>query len=233
MLYNTIEMSSPSTRRTSRAIPDFPGALPKKPPAPPKYLVTHNNEVISVKGEPPEIRPQGMTAVPIAAQVAEVLPQRDFESPAHRFVKKRVDSKYEFKSSSRLSAMGQSVMGGSFSGSIAPPKLPARPRVPRPFVPPSAYEYLNEPMTHARTANGTIIGGATKRYVPANHVPYLPETLTVNVQHSLSQDLQVSSENPYKDIDDTWCACWDDEAGAVYYYNKLTGEATWLPPSSF
>lgn len=30
--------------------------------------------------------------------------------------------------------------------------------------------------------------------------------------------------------DGNWCECWDDEAGAVYYYNDNTGEATWLRP---
>ena len=27
-----------------------------------------------------------------------------------------------------------------------------------------------------------------------------------------------------------WAQCWDDEAGAVYYFNNATGEASWLPP---
>ena len=27
-----------------------------------------------------------------------------------------------------------------------------------------------------------------------------------------------------------WSQCWDDEAGAVYYFNNATGEASWLPP---
>jgi hypothetical protein len=40
----------------------------------------------------------------------------------------------------------------------------------------------------------------------------------------------VGPSKPSKDLDDIWSACWDDEAGAVYYYNKNTGEATWLPP---
>lgn len=40
----------------------------------------------------------------------------------------------------------------------------------------------------------------------------------------------VGPSNPIKELDQTWSACWDDEAGAIYYYNKQTGEATWLPP---
>ncbi len=34
-----------------------------------------------------------------------------------------------------------------------------------------------------------------------------------------------------KDLNDTWKACWDAEAGSVYYYNVVTGEASWLPPA--
>lgn len=50
-------------------------------------------------------------------------------------------------------------------------------------------------------------------------MPYLPPA-----------DEPLGPDNPFKDIDDTWTACWDDEARAVYYYNKQSGEATWLPP---
>jgi hypothetical protein len=40
----------------------------------------------------------------------------------------------------------------------------------------------------------------------------------------------VGPENPVLQLNELWSACWDDEAGAVYYYNQETGEATWLPP---
>ena len=39
-------------------------------------------------------------------------------------------------------------------------------------------------------------------------------------------------DNPVKEINDTWTACWDKEAGAIYYYNQITGEATWIPPDN-
>lgn len=42
----------------------------------------------------------------------------------------------------------------------------------------------------------------------------------------------VGPDNPVKELDETWSACWDDEAGAVYYYNKISGQATWLRPSA-
>jgi hypothetical protein len=30
--------------------------------------------------------------------------------------------------------------------------------------------------------------------------------------------------------DASWLSYWDEEAGASYYYNEVTGEATWIPP---
>ena len=60
-------------------------------------------------------------------------------------------------------------------------------------------------------------GSYSKRYMDEAHVPYL------------EPDIPVGPDNPNKEINDTWSACWDDEAGAIYYYNKITGEATWIP----
>ena len=41
-----------------------------------------------------------------------------------------------------------------------------------------------------------------------------------------------TAENPVVAYDNEgiWSACWDDSAEAVYYYNNVTGEATWIPP---
>ena len=47
---------------------------------------------------------------------------------------------------------------------------------------------------------------------------------------SLTQMHQIGPDNPTKELSDTWTACWDNEAGAVYYYNHISGEATWIPP---
>lgn len=40
----------------------------------------------------------------------------------------------------------------------------------------------------------------------------------------------VGPDNPYQQLNETWTKCWDKEAGAVYYYNNDTGEATWIQP---
>jgi hypothetical protein len=69
-----------------------------------------------------------------------------------------------------------------------------------------------------RTASGKILGNAARHYISSSHVPYLPP------------EEPVGPNNPYQQLDDIWTKCWDNEAGAVYYYNNQTGEATWIAP---
>ena len=40
----------------------------------------------------------------------------------------------------------------------------------------------------------------------------------------------VGPDNPVRQLNDTWSAYWDGEAGATYYFNHQTGVATWLLP---
>jgi hypothetical protein len=75
-----------------------------------------------------------------------------------------------------------------------------------------------------------IIALGTTRYVPAENVPYLASTQS-EPEPVVAPDISsVGPENPILPLNDLWSACWDDEAGAVYYYNQETGEATWIPP---
>jgi hypothetical protein len=60
---------------------------------------------------------------------------------------------------------------------------------------------------------------------PTNFSQHLP----LRVPH-LPPDEPLGPDNPEKELSETWTACWDKEAGATYYYNKISGEATWLPP---
>eukprot|EP01038_Epipyxis_sp_PR26KG_P011789 gene11789-15776_t len=94
--------------------------------------------------------------------------------------------------------------------------------IPRPYpVVSNSSIPSNMPLLINRTANGRILGNpsvTTKRIVDANNVPYLPP------------DEPVGPDNPMKQLTEIWTACWDNEAGAIYYYNQQTGEATWVPP---
>jgi hypothetical protein len=261
----------------NREIPSYPGPLPKKPPEPPKYLVAVSEDgskhsLITVKGTPPEVRPQGVgdPNVPIVAKEATVLPQRDYTSPAHYYPprKEYVPPGVKVKDSNRKDSRRD--VKNSFKGqdgqivtySTPPTALPKLPAIPRPFVPPSARSFDNGPMLHARTADGKILGSHTRRMVPPDHVPHLATDGTGSTPSSrspsratqrggvsarmdasgtigsvsglLSRQRSVSAEvgptNPVVEIDDVWSACWDDEAGATYYYNRDSGEATWVMP---
>ena len=61
----------------------------------------------------------------------------------------------------------------------------------------------------------------------SNHVPD-----DVSAYKRMSEAADVGPELAQKDIGGGWQACWDKEAGSVYYFNTETGEATWLPPNS-
>jgi chaperonin GroEL len=63
-----------------------------------------------------------------------------------------------------------------------------------------------------------ILGNAGKRFVNEKHVPYLPP------------EEPLGPNNLTKVLNNIWTACWDNEAGAIYYYNNESGEATWVPP---
>jgi len=93
------------------------------------------------------------------------------------------------------------------------------------------------------------LGTPDKRYVEYRHVPegYVPppEPAPAEADASYYQEDSGSVQTaqtagpetpivPYTWDPATgaivWAQCWDDEAGAVYYFNNATGEASWLPP---
>ena len=104
--------------------------------------------------------------------------------------------------------------------------------------------YAHGPLVAKRTPGGVMLGKADKRYVEYRHVPegyvppyeepsgsYYEEDGSVQTTQTAGPDHPVV---PYTTDPKTgtivWAQCWDDEAGAVYYFNNATGEASWLPP---
>lgn len=142
---------------------------------------------------------------------------------------RRVNSRAEAKASNVINdfnAPPLSYVGNSYAHV---PNAPNRPYLPLPESPTipqvvpmlDRATYRNSPQLNNRLASGQILGAPPKRYAPTDKVPNLPEELPED---------PLGPDNPYRDIDETWTACWDNEASAVYYYNKQSGEATWLPP---
>lgn len=213
-----------------RPIPQYPGAgiNGKKPPAPPKYLVKtgadNRTELLKVDVqkrlvEPPKISvPTG--DLPTAAKMVNISPKKTWDQPPHRYG--AVDSKSEMKRSGNESDV-PSYVGNSYMHvpnahhrpHIPPSKAPA---IPRPLVGGDHPDFINCALLSNRSADGKILGSHQKRYVDAKNVP------------TLQSDVPVGPDNPVKTLNEEWSACWDDEAGAVYYYNQISGEATWIAP---
>ena len=130
---------------------------------------------------------------------------------------------------------------------------PTKPTYSTPYIPPPIESIPTELLHYYRAANGRLLSSLVKpspKYVNPNNVPAYTGGLSSSTQLATTSSLENSSalrpatssstvslkiatatpENPVVDIDETWSSCWDDEVQAVYYYNKITGEATWIPP---
>lgn len=256
-------------------VPQYPGPPPRKPPEPPKYLLTieesengKKQKLRRVRGAPS--RPKGVSEEPVLASVAKTTASRDFVSPPNHYPKripyqvptemkpsqkkKAKDSSRDAKEVHRSSIVVEEqnqAYGTPFSTQSGVPKLPA---IPKPFVPKPRSEYAHLPQMHQRGGDGKYFGGKTRRYVSEEHVPYFDPNVNESGgygeqiddqqsalydydqhqgeynEYQVAVDAPVGPDNPMKPLSDSWNACWDDEAGAVYYYNHITGEATWILP---
>ena len=180
--------------------------------------------------------------MPTASRETKANPSQDFQTfvapyPASRGssypnpISRKVNSKEETKISEGSMKSGMitaspgrgipSSFGATFVESIDrrnAPK-PAHPTLPKvfPVLDQKDFNHVDGLLVN-RTANGKILGNAAHRYINPSHVPYNPP------------EEPVGPSNPYQKLNDTWTKCWDGEAGAVYYYNNQTGEATWIQP---
>jgi len=188
----------------------------------------------------------------ISQQLTEQDPVKSYDQPAHRY-KSRVDSKTEAKGAISSSSSSSSSVYYDEEGKAVPKYLgtkythipnapfrdklpkPRAPSLPRPFVPEAKEAFNDFPLLANRTPDGKILGAYSKRYMDPTHVPYLDHSQTVasaggggggGASNVLTAP-DVGPDNPIKQLNETWSACWDDQAGAVYYYNNITGEATW------
>jgi hypothetical protein len=166
--------------------------------------------------------------LPTPSIMSTLIPVHDFSVAPHKFPGsiRRVDSRLEAKSteSTKLrSDVSMEFLGSSFTNMPNAHRVtfqspPRAPKLAKPYAPLAAKDFLSSPMLHNRTASGSILGATARRYISAAHVPYI------------APEEPLGPDNPYQALNDTWTKCWDNEAGAVYYYNNVTGEATWLQP---
>lgn len=80
-----------------------------------------------------------------------------------------------------------------------------------------------------RSIDGKLLSALPKRYISSNRVPSLEDK---NLSVAISSDvlLSATSNAHVQRLNDMWTSYWDDEAEASYYYNEVTGEATWIRP---
>lgn len=90
--------------------------------------------------------------------------------------------------------------------------------------------------TSDRSASGEINCPLRTQSVDERHIPQTGNLGRCGViPKSTLSDVKCSGVGPgcpVKLYSAGVSQCWDDEAGAVYYYNHKSGEASWLPPDS-
>ena len=131
-----------------------------------------------------------------------------------------------------------------------PPPFPGlKPRIPSKVIqpvdvlpPPNRANFVNTTYSNRRDASGKILGAPKRRYIDPSLVPYtfntgnFAGTGTLSIKdpsNNLAADASNSSaESTAGSSNSPWITCFDEEVGAHYYYNELTGEATWIPPEN-
>lgn len=158
--------------------------------------------------------------MPIDTKKAAGSPTKNYHVAAPKFapeVSRRVDSKMQTK------GQPPQFIGSSYThtpnAAVRPYNAkPTNPTVPLPYSVPTFETYQDSPLLKSRAPNGAILGTWRRDFVNDANVPFL------------APDEPVGPDNPVKEINETWTSCWDEAAAGIYYYNKETGEATWLPP---
>lgn len=213
---------------SKNVIPDFPGlGVSKKAPAPPKFLEvvgqSGQKELIRVAErrliEPVKMtRPEPSTTPLVSATISHSTPTKYYDGPPHQF-KGNVNSSSDAKGAppdiTKAKIVPPEYIGSTYKQYVPPPKEPT---VPRPYVGHNSNEFKDGPMLNNRMPNGQILGSIQKRFADNSHVPHY------------QAEAPLGPDNKYKKLNDEWSAYYDDEAGAVYYYNEISGEATWIKP---
>lgn len=224
------------------------------PPKPPKYLIkvdSNGKDVVTLtselkgQGRPMQFIHQDAHSRKFTdTKVSNLQSEEKAFGPAHRY-RGKVDSSNESKSnrngssgekefqknSSQFSTTSEQSIGNR-PGNMGLPRAAALRRFQPPVM---ADNYIGEAMMSKRTAGGSILGSPLKRYVGQNHVPQHDNeraSMTEPSLDTISVDSTVGPENPVVPYNANVSQCWDDEVGAVYYYNHSSGEASWLPPDS-
>lgn len=232
-----------------RDVPEFPGYGDlsfKAKPAPPKYLV----KTIEVNGEvkteiiPVTGRGKNLIRENSSSRARLILP-----SPTTESAPKSGPSSFS-AGTDAMSMISPMRMKGKVDS-----KSEAKSSASHPLTSNGSFRSLSSNGSFTLTSNGSfssqnraphLPGGALSRHGTALQLS------AVNVVNNSSSIMRVGSlapsynktekftfaqvgkpvgpDNPARQLNETWTAYWDDEASSIYYYNQITGEATWMPP---
>lgn len=182
------------------------------------------------------MRPVGVTEVPSAAKLAAKTHAAELEYGHVRRSRHQVDSRHDTKgcpdskTDPITSRQPPQYIGTTYrhqpnSLNMRTGSVPTDPSIPVPYVATPKEAYADMRLLTNRLPAGDILGSQARRYVDVANVPSLRVVDLISGTND-----SVGPDNPVKQINDTWSECWDDEVQGIYYYNKLSGEATWLPP---
>ena len=193
------------------ATPGLPKDLAvRPPPKPPKLLVRKLKNSDGTQTYEPIARSYGNFIRAIDEPYPQLIPAR---------LSTRTPLQYEKMASLERSLNAKSRVNSKYDTKEEPIDLKTL-RVERPTIP---VPYI--PVNFRRAIRGHSDSTPLTR-VEAAHVPSLETTRDGLARKTVLAD----ADHPVVSLNKTWSSCWDDEVHAVYYYNKETGEATWIPP---
>ena len=144
-------------------IPEMPRRITKAhaaAPKPPKFLVGADGQIVT--GDPPKGRPSNAPKVPSESKWGSGAPAKTWDSPPHRFKPRGpgrsslTDSKAEPNDPGEVRIEPGRHIGSSFlhlPNAVHPPVAPpTNARIPRPYVPPSRSDMVNQHLMHNRTS---------------------------------------------------------------------------------
>lgn len=134
----------------------------------------------------------------------------------------RSPSSYEMNGKASLDALSERY--GKLSKKIHRPSSPC-------FV--SAVSRVTGDSSQGHTGQESELNSEwVMYYSESTGWPYYYNRITNYSTYDMPEDLKIDhyASNQFSESD-TWIECWDEEVEALFYYNQLTGEASWVNPA--
>jgi hypothetical protein len=222
-MYKSIHVNSPSGTSQNNANPSTTpksGVPPPRAAAKPEMKQDFLLPKLTIVKDPRQL--------PLESVISNSVPTRSLQmyqsGSQPKVPSRKVDSKAEIKGGPFLGgnsgfprSFGTTFMEASRGRTDMKPEHPTIPKI-NPVLDAREFNQV-EGLLVNRSTTGKILGSPARHYMDAKHVPVLTQ-----------EEQALGPQNPYQQLNEVWTKCWDDEAKAVYYFNSVTGEATWVQP---